>query len=266
MSLLQNPDSPNARWVIQKFGGTSVGKFAAKIAEEVVPCVYSLFHSAGTRITPLLSKRRAYLAEDKVALVCSARSGSTKALGTTNLLLQAAGEALRQPARGGLTPTRSNSVSGLPWSPSPRRASRNDALAMTPSFSRAASPGTGLDELAARTEGGSPPRRSTPPTPTSSIPEKSSFVHTVELIRMEHVAAARELIRDPGLLHELELEISRDCEGLRAFLGAAQLIEEISARSRDSILGVGERLACKLVATVLQDRVSLIANYFRFMN
>ncbi|KAG9074471.1 Aspartokinase [Ceratobasidium sp. UAMH 11750] len=71
---------------------------------------------------------------------------------------------------------------------------------------------------------------------------------------MEHVSAARELIRDTQLLHELENEILRDCEGLRAFLGAAQLIEEISARSRDSILGVGERLACKLVATVLRDR------------
>ncbi|KAG9088006.1 Aspartokinase, partial [Ceratobasidium sp. 392] len=71
---------------------------------------------------------------------------------------------------------------------------------------------------------------------------------------MEHVAAARELIRDPDLLRELENEILRDCEGLRAFLGAAQLIEEISVRSRDSILGVGERLACKLVATVLRDR------------
>ncbi|KAG8744315.1 Aspartokinase [Ceratobasidium sp. 414] len=243
MSLLQNPDSPNARWVIQKFGGTSVGKFAAKIAEEVVP------------ITPLLSKRRAYLAEDKVALVCSARSGSTKALGTTNLLLKAATEALRQPAAGGLTPTRSPSVSssgGLPWSPTPRR---EISQPQTPSYSRAASPGTGLDRLAALTERGSPPRE--PPSPQafkSSAAGPASFCYTVDLIRMEHVSAARELIRDPQLLRELENEILRDCEGLRAFLGAAQLIEEISARSRDSILGVGERLACKLVATVLRDR------------
>ncbi|KAG9080648.1 Aspartokinase, partial [Ceratobasidium sp. 370] len=243
MSLLQNPDSPNARWVIQKFGGTSVGKFAAKIAEEVVP------------ITPLLSKRRAYLVEDKVALVCSARSGSTKALGTTNLLLKAASEALRQPATGGLTPTRSPSVSssgGLPWSPTPRRGVSQP---QTPSYSRAASPGTGLDKLAARTEGGSPPREpSSPQSLKSSVAGPASFCHTVDLIRMEHVSAARELIHDPQLLRELENEIVRDCEGLRAFLGAAQLIEEISARSRDSILGVGERLACKLVATVLRDR------------
>ncbi|KAG8788263.1 Aspartokinase [Ceratobasidium sp. 428] len=234
MSLLQNPDSPNARWVIQKFGGTSVGKFAAKIAEEVVP---------------------AYLAEDKVALVCSARSGSTKALGTTNLLLKAATEALRQPATGGLTPTRSPSVSssgGLPWSPTPRRGISQPH---TPSYSRAGSPGTGLDRLAARGEDGSPPREfPSPHTLKSSVPTLVSFGHTVDLIRMEHVGAARELIRDSNLLRELENEIVRDCEGLRAFLGAAQLIEEISVRSRDSILGVGERLACKLVATVLRDR------------
>ncbi|KAF8672258.1 Aspartate kinase [Rhizoctonia solani] len=236
MGLLQNPDSPNARWVIQKFGGTSVGKFAAKIAEEVVPCVL------------------AYITEDKVVLVCSARSGSTKALGTTNLLLQAASEALRQPAHNGLsTPARSNSISssgGLPWSPTPKRISQPH----TPSFSRAASPGTGLDRLAARKAGGSPPREPSPPTPVSANTIPISFSRTVDLICSEHVTAARELIRDPDLLRELELEIVRDCDSLRAFLAAAQLIEEISVRSRDSILGVGERLACKLVAAVLRDR------------
>jgi aspartate kinase len=208
-----------------------------------------------SRITPFLSKRRAYITEDKVVLVCSARSGSTKALGTTNLLLQAATEALRQPAHNGLsTPARSNSVSssgGLPWSPTPKRASKSQV----PSFSRAASPGTGLDKLAARKAGGSPPREPSPPTPASANTNPISFSRTVDLICSEHVVAARELIRDPDLLRELEHEIIRDCDSLRAFLGAAQLIEEISVRSKDSILGVGERLACKLVAAVLRDRV-----------
>ncbi|KDN46086.1 hypothetical protein RSAG8_04593, partial [Rhizoctonia solani AG-8 WAC10335] len=242
MALLQNSDSPNARWVIQKFGGTSVGKFAAKIAEEIVP---------------------AYIAEDKVVLVCSARSGSTKALGTTNLLLKAATEALRQPALGGLnTPAQALNRKHLRflvpphpgpvsiWSPIPKRGSQSQ----TPSFSRAASPGTGLDKLAARKAGGSPPREPSPPTPVSGVNALVSFSRTVDLICNEHVAAARELIQDPDLLRELEHEIVRDCEGLRAFLGAAQLIEEISVRSKDSILGVGERLSCKLVAAVLRDR------------
>jgi len=35
-NLHQNSTDPDAPWLVQKFGGTSVGKFAAKIAEDVV--------------------------------------------------------------------------------------------------------------------------------------------------------------------------------------------------------------------------------------
>jgi aspartate kinase len=36
-NLHQNVSDPDSKWLVQKFGGTSVGKFAIKIAEEVVP-------------------------------------------------------------------------------------------------------------------------------------------------------------------------------------------------------------------------------------
>ncbi|KAF2756019.1 aspartokinase [Pseudovirgaria hyperparasitica] len=59
-------------WVVLKFGGTSVGKFAENIAEIV----------------------QAGLAGNKrIAVVCSARSNNTKLEGTTNRLLRAAREA-----------------------------------------------------------------------------------------------------------------------------------------------------------------------------
>ncbi|KAF8605550.1 aspartate kinase [Ceratobasidium sp. AG-I] len=215
MYLQQNQES--APWVIQKFGGTSIGKFAVKIAEDIVP---------------------AYLPQDRLALVCSARSGSTKSLGTTSLLLQAAAEALRQPALGRGSPTGSYLASSRPWSPSLWKTS----------------------QLAARTENGSPGTETFPSTPrlvitpTSDTLELEPFVRTVELIRTEHVNAARELVRDPDLLCELENEIQYDCEALQEFLHAARVIGEISSRSRDNILGVGEKLSCKLVTTVLRDR------------
>ncbi|KAI4134550.1 MAG: hypothetical protein LQ347_001425 [Umbilicaria vellea] len=60
------------RWIVQKFGGTSVGKFADKIAEDVV---------------------KASLSKNRIAVVCSARSSHNKADGITNRLLQAAREA-----------------------------------------------------------------------------------------------------------------------------------------------------------------------------
>ncbi|KKK19373.1 hypothetical protein P175DRAFT_0445267 [Aspergillus ochraceoroseus IBT 24754] len=64
--------SANSNWIVQKFGGTSVGKFALSIIDQVV--------------LPSLK-------EHHVAVVCSARSSSTKAEGTTNRLLRAARDA-----------------------------------------------------------------------------------------------------------------------------------------------------------------------------
>ncbi|KAI1197254.1 aspartate kinase [Nemania serpens] len=53
-------------WVVQKFGGTSVGKFPCKIARDIV---------------------HASLTSNNIAIVCSARSSGKKATGTTSRLL-----------------------------------------------------------------------------------------------------------------------------------------------------------------------------------
>jgi hypothetical protein len=50
-------------WVVQKFGGTSVGKCAEQIVEAII---------------------KPALRENCVAVVCSARSSKTKSEGTTN--------------------------------------------------------------------------------------------------------------------------------------------------------------------------------------
>lgn len=75
MSLAASTSSLSALtsgWVIQKFGGTSVGKFPEKICDEIV--------------SP-------HLKNSRVAIVCSARSSKTKSEGTTSRLLKAAEEA-----------------------------------------------------------------------------------------------------------------------------------------------------------------------------
>ncbi|OIW29848.1 aspartate kinase [Coniochaeta ligniaria NRRL 30616] len=63
--LLRN-ESPNG-WIVQKFGGTSVGKFPDKIAEDII---------------------RPYLDQHKIVVVCSARSTGKKVTGTTSRLLE----------------------------------------------------------------------------------------------------------------------------------------------------------------------------------
>ncbi|KAI0318786.1 Aspartate/glutamate/uridylate kinase [Amylostereum chailletii] len=210
-NLHQNSIDPAAQWLVQKYGGTSVGKFAAKIAREIVP---------------------QYLDQHKLAIVCSARSGSTKALGTTNLLLRAASEALRRPSVSGPSPS-TNGPFSTPGSPT-------RSGVMTPMTSA----------LFTRSRSGSGSPRDDGDSGRGGAP----FAATVDTIRREHVTAARAAVRDAALLQELEDEIGRDCEGLRGFLYATQVIDEISPRSKDSIVGFGEKLACKIMVAALRDQ------------
>ncbi|KAF8268002.1 Aspartate/glutamate/uridylate kinase [Lactarius quietus] len=201
-NLHQNTIDPHARWVVQKYGGTSVGKFAAQIAENIVPD---------------------YLDRYRLAIVCSARSGSTKSLGTTNLLLRAASEALQR-APPVCSPVHSGAVSPV-------------TTPFSPWGSRSGSPPDSIDQFV-----------------DQRANYRSFFNKTVDLIHSEHLAAARDCVKGNEILSELETEIDRDCENLRAFLYAAQVIDEMSPRSKDSIVGFGEKLACKIIAAALRDR------------
>lgn len=88
-----------------------------------------------------------------------------------------------------------------------------------------------------------------------SEPPATPFHATVDQIKQDHLAAAKQYIRSADVLAQLEDELDYDCERLRSFLLAAQIIEEISSRSKDIIMGVGEKLSCRIVAAVLRDRV-----------
>ncbi|KAI0747024.1 aspartate kinase [Daedaleopsis nitida] len=211
-NMHQNTIDPAAKWLVQKYGGTSVGKFAVKIAEDIIP---------------------EYLDQHKVAIVCSARSGSTKALGTTNLLLRAAAEALK----------RESSVSDTPGTMSPGGVFTRLTQYQSPFTSPGPGKSSPKSESIALALGMTSITEATP-----------SFNTTVDVIRTEHISAARSCIRKIQILKDLEAEIDRDCDSLKSFLFATQIIDEISPRSRDSIIGFGERLGCKLITAILRDR------------
>ena len=108
-------------WIVQKFGGTSIGKFPDKIARDIVAYVFVLFvplllsfcsrvsslssttrlvlalwHSGRTNEKQfyeekstsinecILNTHSAALSDHRIAVVCSARSSNTKNEGTTN--------------------------------------------------------------------------------------------------------------------------------------------------------------------------------------
>ncbi|GAA6043870.1 hypothetical protein JCM8097_001202 [Rhodosporidiobolus ruineniae] len=214
--LVGNP--PDGRWIIQKFGGTSVGKFLPAIAEDIA----AKYIAGGNR----------------VALVCSARSGNTKATGTTNLLLRAAAEALRPKPQ-----DLSSSVPSLLNSPSPSPGPHSGAA--TP---RGSSAGGSLSNSLASL-------RMLDRRLAGAAEERQLFDDTVDQIKRDHLEAARRVVtHSEEVLREVEEELDYDCERLRGFLRAAQIIDEISTRSKDSIMGVGERLSCRIVTAALRDR------------
>ncbi|KAI0380778.1 aspartate kinase [Hypomontagnella monticulosa] len=67
MDAIPHRNTSTEGWIVQKFGGTSVGKFPDIIAEDIV---------------------RASLSSNKLVVVCSARSSGKKVTGTTSRLLE----------------------------------------------------------------------------------------------------------------------------------------------------------------------------------
>ncbi|KAI9850689.1 MAG: Aspartokinase [Thelocarpon superellum] len=180
-----DPDPPlqgnvsEGRWIVQKFGGTSIGKFASNIAQDIV---------------------RTTLSHHRVAVVCSARSSHSKLEGTTNRLLRAAREA--------------------------------------------------------------------------QDPSCRHHETIVEAIREDHMAAAHASIKSHAIVTRLDAEVRHECEDLLVFLEATrvgdkmegttrsstadahvvQRVGEISSRSKDKIVAKGEKLSCRFITALLQDR------------
>ncbi|WWC72090.1 uncharacterized protein I206_106050 [Kwoniella pini CBS 10737] len=248
--LWRNSTDSNTPWVVQKYGGTSVGKSLESITKIVESYISN---------------------KTNVAIVCSARSSHTKALGTTNLLLQASREALTPPSssNGGTTsgmntpffPKRVGSgFFGKEMSSSISSLSQLDLNNNTTIRSSSPSPffsSSSTTTTINSNRSKSPPK--SPSTPSTFAAQElqdqeEGFHTTVDLIKKGHLEAARNTLKAGSLRDELEDEIERDCESLRGFLYAAQIIDEISPRSQDSIVGTGERLACKIVAAALRDR------------
>ncbi|KAL1302555.1 hypothetical protein AAFC00_002937 [Neodothiora populina] len=146
-------------WVVQKFGGTSVGKFAVEIARDIV---------------------LASLGENRVAVVCSARSTYTKSEGTTNRLLRAAREA---------------------------------------------------EKLTSR-----------------------AYVDMVNVIREDHMAAARDTISASDILETYFAAVNDECDGLVRILESAQHLTEVSRRTEDKIVAKGEKLSCLYMTALLQSQ------------
>lgn len=99
---------------------------------------------------------------------------------------------------------------------------------------------------------------------TSEQSENIGFDEVIDAIKHEHIQAAQQAVV-PGIdaeqiLKDLTMTISKDCEQLRRFLKATRTLGEISERTQDRVLAVGETLSCRIVAGSLRSKVSRSAH------
>ena len=78
------------------------------------------------------------------------------------------------------------------------------------------------------------------------------------MICEDHITAARAHVENPHLLAELEKAIEKECETLKDYRVVAERFHlDVDSRSKDRLVSFGERLSCKFVTAILQDRVGI---------
>ncbi|KIW09366.1 uncharacterized protein PV09_00264 [Verruconis gallopava] len=76
----------------------------------------------------------------------------------------------------------------------------------------------------------------------------------VDEIHADHEAAARKTIRNPDLLSAFLSDLVAECVQLKRTLQAVAELREVSVRTEDKIMSLGERLSCIYMTSLLSDR------------
>lgn len=66
--------------------------------------------------------------------------------------------------------------------------------------------------------------------------------------------AAKDTLKDADILAKFEEEVNAECEGLLRILESALHLSEVSSRTEDLIVSRGEKLSCRYMAALLNDR------------
>lgn len=95
---------------------------------------------------------------------------------------------------------------------------------------------------------------------TSNETTKNKLVEeaktTIREICHDHITAAQDSIKNPELQGEVCESMQDDCQELIDYIIAAKRFNlEVNARSKDRVVGFGEKLSCRFMTAVLKDNV-----------
>lgn len=88
---------------------------------------------------------------------------------------------------------------------------------------------------------------------------QEQMVELVDLIKNDHLAVLDSIFgtqkaSECELYDTTKTRIVKECEALKRFLLAAQIVGELSPRSKDRVISLGEKLACVIIAACLVNR------------
>ena len=86
------------------------------------------------------------------------------------------------------------------------------------------------------------------------VPNSQKYLDIMDSLRDFHLELVYSVISNPDLKRTVSSQIQIEIEKLRSFLAAAEIIDEISPRSRDIIISTGEKLSARIVTAILLDR------------
>lgn len=99
---------------------------------------------------------------------------------------------------------------------------------------------------------------------TSSKTDTAALDEVIEAIQNEHLQAAKDAIVNVDLVRDVQTAITKDCEQMKILLKATWTLGEISERTRDRVLAVGETLSCRIVAGSLRSTVCVLPSLIIF--
>ncbi|PSN71595.1 aspartate kinase [Corynespora cassiicola Philippines] len=76
----------------------------------------------------------------------------------------------------------------------------------------------------------------------------------VEAIRLDHIQTGKDTLASEDILAAFVADVNAECEGLTKILESAQHLEEVTNRAQDKIISKGEKLSCRYMTALLQDR------------
>ncbi|KAJ3171787.1 Aspartokinase [Geranomyces variabilis] len=84
-------------------------------------------------------------------------------------------------------------------------------------------------------------------------PNSQRYLEIIDIIERGHLRTVEEAVIKGPAYDAVVSDVKAECARLRSFMTAAEVIDEISPRSRDVMISTGEKLSARIFAALLQS-------------